>query len=86
MQAVTKLYCPAVRPPYFSTRKLLKTSASMPELKKVRTASVGVLTIALLHRLKEVFIITGMPVSELRVGRVCQDAKLRNRIERQLNH
>jgi len=46
---------------YFSTRKLPMTKASMPELKKVRTASVGVCTIAP-RKLNEVIMITGTPV------------------------
>src|SRR5208337_4738901 len=53
--------CP-IPPSYFSTRKLPRTRASMPELKKVRIASVGVCTMASPRRLKEVFIITGTPV------------------------
>ena len=47
---------------YFSTTKLPMISASMPELKKVRMASVGVCTIASPRRLNEVFMITGTPV------------------------
>ena len=47
---------------YFSTRKLPMMSASIPELKKVRMASVGVWTIASPRKLKEVFITTGTPV------------------------
>ena len=38
------------------------TSASIPELKKVRTASVGVFTIASPRRLNDVFMMTGTPV------------------------
>src|SRR6204780_2121321 len=37
-------------------------NASIPELKKVRTASVGVFTIASPRRLNEVFMMTGTPV------------------------
>src|SRR6266851_1206300 len=47
---------------HFSTRKLPMTSASIPELKNVRIASVGVCTIASPRRLNEVFMITGTPV------------------------
>src|SRR5271154_3003752 len=47
---------------HFSTRKLPITSASIPELKNVRSASVGVCTIASPRRLNDVFIITGTPV------------------------
>src|SRR5262245_54335464 len=49
-------------PAHFSTRKLPITSASIPELKNVRKASVGVCTIASPRRLKDVFMITGTPV------------------------
>ena len=52
----------SISPSYFSTKKLPRTNASMPELKKVRIASVGVCTMASPRRLKEVFIITGTPV------------------------
>jgi hypothetical protein len=38
------------------------TNASMPELKKVRMASVGVYTIASPRRLNDVFMMTGTPV------------------------
>ena len=38
------------------------TSASIPELKKVRIASVGVLTIGSPRELNEVFMSTGTPV------------------------
>jgi len=55
--------------PYFSTRKLPITSASMPELKNVRIASVGVCTIASPRRLNEVFMTTarrcGLPNSSM---------------------
>lgn len=47
---------------YFSTRKLPITRASIPELKNVRTASVGVFTMASPLRLNEVFMTTGTPV------------------------
>src|SRR5580704_19572769 len=47
---------------YFSTRKLPKNNTSIPELKKVRIASVGVFTIASPRRLNEVFMRTGTPV------------------------
>ena len=47
---------------HFSTRKGPITSASIPELKKVRTASAGELTIASPRRLNDVFITTGTPV------------------------
>ena len=47
---------------YFSTRKLPMTRASIPELKKVRSASVGVWTMASPRRLKDVFMSTGTPV------------------------
>jgi hypothetical protein len=40
---------------HFSTRKLPVTSESIPELKNVRTASVGVLTMASPRKLKDVF-------------------------------
>ena len=52
----------AKRSRHFSTRKLPITSASMPELKNVRIASVGVFTIASPRRLNDVFMITGTPV------------------------
>src|ERR1700746_3147193 len=48
--------------PYFSTTKLPTTNASMPEIKNVRTASVGVETIGSPRRLNDVFITTGTPV------------------------
>ena len=38
------------------------TSASIPELKNVRIASVGVCTMASPRKLKEVFITTGTPM------------------------
>jgi hypothetical protein len=47
---------------HFRTRKLPITRASMPELKKVQMASVGVHTIASPRKLKDVFITTGTPV------------------------
>ena len=47
---------------HFSTRKLPRKRASIPELKKVRIASVGVWTMASPRRLKEVFMMTGTPV------------------------
>src|SRR5579872_6787594 len=47
---------------YFSTTKLPITSASRPELKNVRIASVGVQTIGSPRRLNDVFITTGTPV------------------------
>src|SRR5690349_21871431 len=47
---------------HFSTRKLPITSASIPELKNVRKASVGVCTMASPRRLKDVFMTTGTPV------------------------
>jgi Domain of unknown function (DUF4338) len=56
------LCCHLISPSYFSTRKLPRTRASMPELKNVLSASVGVWTIASPRRLKEVFMITGTPV------------------------
>src|SRR5277367_3549530 len=46
---------------YFSTTKLPMISASMPELKKVRMASVGEDTIGSPRKLNEVFITTGTP-------------------------
>ncbi len=46
---------------HFSTRKLPMTNASIPELKNVRSASVGVWTIASPRRLNEVFMTTGTP-------------------------
>ena len=48
---------------HFSTRKLPMTRASMPELKKVRSASVGVFTMASPRKLKEVFMMTGTPLT-----------------------
>src|SRR5882757_1904197 len=51
-----------IPPFYFSTRKLPIASASMPELKNVRIASVGVCTMASPRRLNDVFIMTGTPV------------------------
>ena len=56
---------PCVRqtsPFYFSTKKLPRISASIPELKKVRMAPVGVWTMASPRRLNEVFMTTGTPV------------------------
>src|SRR6266853_247399 len=50
-------------PVHFSTRKLPTTRASMPEPKKARSASVGVCTMASPRRLKEVFMMTGTPVT-----------------------
>jgi hypothetical protein len=47
---------------YFTTKKLPMTRASIPELKKVRMASVGVQTIASPRRLNDVFMTTGTPV------------------------
>ena len=47
---------------HFSTRYEPMTRASIPELKKVRIASVGVWTMASPRRLKLVFMMTGTPV------------------------
>jgi hypothetical protein len=47
---------------YFTTRKLPITRASMPELKNVQMASVGVHTIASPRKLNDVFNSTGTPV------------------------
>jgi hypothetical protein len=47
---------------YFSTINSPSTSASIPELKKVRMASVGVQTMGSPRKLNEVFITTGTPV------------------------
>ncbi len=47
---------------HFSTRKWPMTSASIPEEKNVRIASVGVWTMASPRRLKLVFMMTGTPV------------------------
>ena len=65
----TPAYATADRPPiraraafYFSTTKLPMISASMPELKNVRMASVGELTMGSPRRLKDVFMTTGTPV------------------------
>ena len=56
-----KIVVPSVKN-YFSTRKLPMMSASIPDEKKVRMASVGVCTIASPRRLKLVFMMTGTPV------------------------
>ena len=47
---------------YFAIRKLPITRTSIPELKNVQMASVGVHTIASPRRLNDVFITTGTPV------------------------
>ena len=67
--AETPVYATADRRPnrvraafYFSTTKLPMISASMPELKNVRMASVGELTMGSPRRLNEVFMTTGTPV------------------------
>ncbi len=52
---------------HFSTRKLPMTRESMPELKKVRNALVGVSTMASPRRLKELFMMTGTPAIAPRV-------------------
>jgi len=47
---------------HFRRRNRPRISASIPELKNVRTASAGEPTIGSPRRLKEVFITTGTPV------------------------
>src|SRR5579859_7806377 len=56
-----KIVVPSVEN-HFSTRKLPMMSASIPDEKKVRMASVGVCTIASPRKLKLVFMMTGTPV------------------------